>query len=415
MKITDLALVFVAIMLPIIIIVYVNVSFVTKAEKEEMYYKNLMNAAITDGVAAMKEVENEDTNIDYGYSGIVDNKVSVNAKAAIDAFYKSLFNNFNIAGNKYSEERFKNYIPAVAVIDYDGVYIYSGENIPDAITGASTAVWTIKPKKNFTVRYCIIDNGFGSPRYVIKKLDDVTDLEISSKVVDKRIYEITFSMDDYIKLNTFLLDSSNKISGAIQRSSFYLEDENNNGALIQGSILSTELEALKDSVIKYLEDNKSLVIANTVSAEITYAINAHNAIAKSAGITYNFYSPYAEGKIDKVNDPNGILDNVNGIGMIAFIQGISLGNRNLNYKAYSISDLSLAKKYYLSTPSVDNKPAGAVSYDYKRLYHGSEKCPVYQRYLAANPSEASRYQPAFKYNREEAATLGFYACPVCRP
>ena len=74
MKLTDFALIFVAIFLPIVVLVFVNTSFVVKSEKQEMYYKNLMNSAITDAVSSMKHIENEDTDIDYGYSGIVDKK-----------------------------------------------------------------------------------------------------------------------------------------------------------------------------------------------------------------------------------------------------------------------------------------------------------------------------------------------------
>ncbi len=407
MKLTDLALVFIAIMLPILIIVYVNVAFVTKAEKEEMYYKNLMNAAITDGVAAMKEIENQDIDIDYGYSGIVDKKVSVNAEAAINAFYKSIFNNFNISGNKASENKFKNYIPAVAVIDYNGVYIYSAEVITGT-DGKNKTVWTIKPKKYFTIKYCVIDAGWGAnPRYGIKELSTVSS---SDTKIGKYIYEVTLSMDDYIILNIFEVGSDNRIISK-EKSTFYLSDERNNDVLLpETGIASDQVAELKKLLIDYLNEAKKSIISNVVSNEITYAINAHNTVAKSAGITYSFYSPYAT-----ESSRDDIYDNVNGIGMVAFIQGISLGNRNLNYKAYSISDLSLSKKYYLSIPKTVTTPNDLVSYNSKRLYHGSEKCPVYERYLAANPNLKDRYLPSFKYIKEEAATLGFYACPVCKP
>ena len=46
----------------------------------------------------MKQIESED--IDYGYSGIVDKKVSINPKAAITTFYNSLANNFGVKDNK---------------------------------------------------------------------------------------------------------------------------------------------------------------------------------------------------------------------------------------------------------------------------------------------------------------------------
>ena len=75
MKLTDFALIFIAIFLPVVVIVYVNTSFVVKAEKQEMYYKNMINSSITDAVSSMKQIENEDVDIDYGYSGIKDKKV----------------------------------------------------------------------------------------------------------------------------------------------------------------------------------------------------------------------------------------------------------------------------------------------------------------------------------------------------
>lgn len=75
MKITDFALIFIGITLPIIIVVYVNVSFTIKAEEQEMYYNKLITSAIEDATAAMKEVENTDKTIDYGYSGEQDKKL----------------------------------------------------------------------------------------------------------------------------------------------------------------------------------------------------------------------------------------------------------------------------------------------------------------------------------------------------
>lgn len=400
MKITDLALIFIAIMLPIIVVVYINVALVTKAEKEEMYYKNLMNAAIIDGVTAMKEIENEDTNIDYGYSGIVDKKVSINAETAINAFYKSLFNNFNISGNKYSEEKLKNYIPAIAVIDYNGIYIYSAEIINNKI------VWKMKPKKYFTTSYCIIKSGVDT--YKVKNLNAITGADT---VVDGLIYEITYSMDDYVVLNTFKNTATAAIPREIENNAFYLTDENNNEYLVQGVPALTGEEAeVKIEVIKYLKEFKNVVLSNIVSNEMTYAINAHNKVARTAGIKYNFHSPYAaEGT------KNDVYDTINGIGMIAFIQGVSLGYRTLNYKAYSISELSISQQYYLSTKYIDEPIATPVTYHDKRLYHSSKECPVYKRYIMLHPNPEDRFGLEFVTRKEQAATLGFYACPVCKP
>src|SRR5574344_1279874 len=103
MKITDFALIFIGITLPIIIIVYVNVSFTIKAEEQEIYYKKIINAALNDASDKMKEVENSDVEIDYGYSGTSNNKISVNSQVAVDTFLNSLYNNFGIKGNESAE------------------------------------------------------------------------------------------------------------------------------------------------------------------------------------------------------------------------------------------------------------------------------------------------------------------------
>ena len=150
MKLTDFALIFVAVFLPILVLVYVNTSFVVKAEKQEMYYKNIMNSAVNDAVSSMKHVENEDQDVDYGYSGIVDNKVSINADIAVSTLYNSLANNFNINGNEMSVERLKMYIPVIAVLDYDGIYIHSAEQDESGDTSFVT-----KPKVYYTYTYVL--------------------------------------------------------------------------------------------------------------------------------------------------------------------------------------------------------------------------------------------------------------------
>ena len=83
MKLTDYSMVFIAIFLPIVIIAFVNTSFMIKSEKNEIYYKAIINSATKDAVAAMKQVEGSD--IDYGYSGIVDKKVSINPNVRMGA------------------------------------------------------------------------------------------------------------------------------------------------------------------------------------------------------------------------------------------------------------------------------------------------------------------------------------------
>ena len=157
MKLTDLSLIYVAVLLPIIIVVYVNVSFTIKAQEQEIYYKNLIDSAALDASTQMKQVENEDTTIDYGYSGKENSKVSVNAQVGVDAFLDNLYNNFNVKGNDAAQRYLQLFIPAISVIDYDGIYMSSVDTYKNA-SGSSVTEHCLKPKNHYTYDYTIVNN-----------------------------------------------------------------------------------------------------------------------------------------------------------------------------------------------------------------------------------------------------------------
>lgn len=393
MKLTDFALIFIAIFLPVVIIVYVNTSFVVKAEKQEMYYKNIMNSAVVDAVSSMKQVENEDLEIDYGYSGIVDNKVSINSKIAIDTFYNSLANNFNIANNEISLERLKMYIPVIAILDYDGIYIHSAEE-----DESGEISFVTKPKVHYTDTYVIVEDKPGS--YLVKFLDEVE--ELPSNLLSKYIYEINYTMDDYVYLNIFEIGSG-KIGPSVYSKKFYLSDEENNYNLVYGNnILSSVKNIVRKDVIEQLKVRRQQVIAEIGMKEVSYSVNKHNDFAKSAGINYTF--------VFSVESDSTWYDTMDGIGMIAIIQGVSLGNRYLNYKAYSASDLIVAKRYCVSMAITSEDQD--LSYLSRNLYHISDKCEVYLKY---KNSMVDNVQTPYYSSKAEAATHGFYPCPVCKP
>lgn len=399
MKLTDFALIFVVVLLPVVIIVYVNTAFVVKAEKQEMYYKNIMNSATTDAVTAMKQVESTD-DIDYGYSGIVDKKVSINVDVAISTFYNSLFNNFGIAGNKNSMYNMKMYIPAIAVLDYDGIYIHSAEKKDNEM------VFTTKPKVYYTYKYVIQRDKNGE--YKLVPLEEISDLN-SSDILEDQIYEVTFTMDDYIYIN--IIDASYTDSEQDEKEfiklskNFYLHDGNNNEYLINSmGIISSEKNRLIKEIVEYLELMRKEVIAKTSMREISYAINRHNYYAERAGIKYNFFFT--------VESDASWYETIDGIGMIAFIQGISLGNRYLNYKAYSAADLILSKKYWVSHGIEPSDETKDYSYYEKELHHISNKCPVYRLQIDYS---TTKQIPEYYKSKGEAATNGFHPCPICKP
>lgn len=416
MKITDFALIFIGITLPIIIVVYVNVSFTIKAEEQEMYYNKLITSAIEDATAAMKEVENTDKTIDYGYSGEQDKKVSINPEIAKNTFFNSLYNNFGIKGNDAAEKYLQLFVPAMAIIDYNGVYISSIEEYNK--DGATVIEHTVKPKKYYTYSYYIVKQK--NNQYSIVSVDDYKSGTIHS------LHTIEFTMDDYVTHRGGLYDASGKnIIEELPVKSFYLADtssgtyvdkngnmndstsDKNNADLFDGK--STTSKSMINNVVEHLKKVKDEVIIKTITDEVAYAVNQNNFYASQAGITYDFVFPTIEQEEMK--------SYINDVGIFAFMQGLSIGNKYLNSKAYSVSRLELTTKYYL-TLAKDNSE--------RNLYHATTKCKKYNDQINTNiiPAYLTTKQQAasvigiYKKNGSNSDTeevKGFYPCPVCNP
>jgi len=371
-KTTDFAMLFIAIIIPVVIVVYVDVVFLLKKEEQTLYYKNIINSVINDATYAMKNVEGETQDVDYGYSGISQKRVSVNARVAIDTFYQSLYDNFEITGDITSEEYIKSHIPAVAIVDYNGVYIYSIDEYQKG--GVKHIDYMLKPKRYYTYTYAIENN-----TNKLKTDEDIEALTSGMKIANWTYYTVLFTMDDYIGI----VGQDSVISW------FYLEDENNNSKLYGGTSVP---ESLKEKVIQHLKIKRSEVISKIVSDEMSFAVSNHNLYSD---VDYTFSFPSIS-----VSDWDEM---VNSVGIIAFIQGINLGNVKLDYVAHGISGLKVTDRYYVSTKTINGLDViSSLNY-----YHNDNECDVY---LDSNKSFDGYYM-----TKTDAATNGYYPCPVCNP
>ena len=419
MKITDFCLIFIAITLPLIIVVYINVSFTIKAEEQEMYYMSLINSAIEDATTEMKQVENEDVSIDYGYSGESDKKVSVNAEIGKNAFFNALYNNFGIKGNDAAQRYLQLFIPALLIIDYNGVYVSSIEEfktLDDKGNEVTITEHAVKPKKNFTYTYYVLDqkDSDGTFKVVPASLYQVSDGKITSA------HTVEFTMDDYIYHRGTIY--ANRTNTPIDLKTFYLSDTrvgtlvvgetmttvNNSDLYIKNNNLSdTQNVKMINKIAQHLKDIKSSVIIETLTNELAYSVNANNYYAASAGVTYDFVFPPME--------QEQMGEYINDIGILAFIQGLSVGNKYLDTRAYSTSRLELVNRYYLSVAATNSKFN-------MNLYHMSRACPEYK------VSTTTNITPSYVITKQQAASaiasygdsgtkkaLGFYPCPVCNP
>ena len=370
MKTTDFAMLFIAIMLPIVIVVYVDISFLLKAEENRLYYINIINSAINDATYAMKAVEAEEQDVDYGYSGISEKKVSVNARIAVETFFSSLYNNFEIEGDQVNEEYLKSHVPALAVVDYNGVYIYSIENYinnsDDRYKGEQYKGHVLKPKKYFSYTYEINLN----EKTIIGQDDLIKNGVVASGTNIKRI-TVQFTMDDYI---TVINDDGTQ-------DSFYLEDNINN------SVLYAKSSIMRDQIIKHLKVKRTEVISKIVSEEMSVAVNKHNYYSDNK---YTFTFPSIV-----MSDWEQMVDNV---GIIAFIQGVNIGNIKLDYVAHGISGLKLTDRYFVS----ESNSSDGLNY-----YHVTEDCSIYK--------SQKKSVEGYYMDKKDAAALGYYPCTVCNP
>lgn len=310
---------------------------------------------------------------------------------------------FGVVGNNESENKLKAFVPAIAIIDYDGIYIHSAETFVDG-----TVKYITKPKKYFLHTFYIAvttDAATGNKTYTVKSIENA-DFSTDIILVD-HIYQVTFTMDDYIYLKIYKRDN---ISTIVANNTFYFKDELKNEEFISnipsGEVLNADQIILKQNIIKYLDVQREKTISKVAMKEISYAINAHNEYAEKLGITYNFV-------LNPTSDEDW-YETVNGIGMIAMVQGIPLGNRYLNYKGYGLTDLTLAKKYYLSNEII-KAPTTDTTYLSKKLYHSSDKCPIYEQYVIKYLNEAYLLKPKFFTSKNVAATNGYFPCPICKP
>ena len=145
-----------------------------------------------------------------------------------------------------------------------------------------------------------------------------------------------------------------------------------------------------------------------MSSELSYAVNENNLYAKQAGVVYSFSFP--------ATTEDEMYNMIDGVGIVAFVQGISVGNKYLNTKAFGMSTLENVTRYYFTAPSNDSQI-------HMNLYHKDIKCPEYKL------CEIKNISPRYATSKQQAATsvatgtlngvkqtfTGFYPCPICNP
>lgn len=264
MKIINVAILFVLAIFPMFMIQHQEIRWQHEAQYLEHMYDLYLDTAVKDAVAVLGTSRLKD-----GDRHISDIRFDLNLDEAIRAFTKSLTQNFGADGNEYTQKHVLSYVPAVAVIDYDGFYIWALDEYTDS-SGA-------------------------------RRLEHVWRAKMPYAYSDSSGNSISFTLDDYV--HVFVQSTGQWFEGTF--------DE------LRGK---TSVAVLNDRYS--FERMKRQTIINLLQDSLEYHINRHTQLVYNIGVKYTFVLPY----IDDDTWANTISD----VGMLAFLQGIPVGTREYN-------------------------------------------------------------------------------------
>lgn len=257
----------------VLVLILFPFSIVNRTESEMLRMSQLTelryNAALDAAVddAAQALTMNVEQGKEVQYDSA--KKLPVNKEAAMEAFHRTLYMNFGILDDPVAQGVFNRYIPAVTIIGYDGFYVYAEEEFTNAAGETEVRpVWG--PKKSYAY-------------------------------ADVQGNSLAFTLDDYVTV----YDASN----GTWHEGFRSEIEK-----------ATTLPLLHDPA--NFEQVRRATIVNAIQNELAHRINRHNVYATRAGFSYTFTLP----TIPEEEWTNTLDD----IGVMAFIQGIPLGDKFYN-------------------------------------------------------------------------------------
>ena len=140
MKIQNLAIIFLVIILPILMILGYYLKLQEDTLKKQSEYNAKLSSSVKEGIRAY-EINTVNWREKKG-------EERRNVTASVNTFLTSLANNLNISGT--SKEYMVNYVPAVAVTMYSGYYIYSPAYVSDVLETDQGVQLYFKEKYNKT-------------------------------------------------------------------------------------------------------------------------------------------------------------------------------------------------------------------------------------------------------------------------
>ncbi|WP_336077102.1 hypothetical protein [Paenibacillus sp. 203] len=246
--------------------------------------------------------QNERQEREAGYGS--DKFFRVDKEAALNTFLHTLFLNVGIDEDIVAQRALLDYIPAIVILDYDGYYAFTSEAYTDERGQAAIAhKWSEKKP------YAIVDSVGNS---------------------------VGFSLDNYV--HAYDARNHRWVEGFQKE----LQDQ-------------TPISLLNNS--ETFEQIRRSTIVGSVQEDLARIINVHNEKAARNGISYTFTLPI----IPQEEWYNTIDD----VGLIAFIQGIPVGDRY--YNNYGFGGGRVVRKQDI---------IGGIEPDTRMKYFYRDSCPA---------------------------------------
>lgn len=327
MKITDLAIAFTAVFFPMFLILGMRSDSLEQVRYIEMTYTAALRTAVQDGAAVLNV--NESQQYEAAYDSL--KYTRVDKDKALEMFSRTLYHNMGIGDDPAAQHALWWYVPAIAVIDYDGYYVYALQNY-EGSAGDPLIQHQWTPKIPFAWS-------------------------------DEQGNSIHFSLDEYVEVYE---SGSGKWHSGIR------------------SELANEIHVPLLSSGDVFDQVRRRAIVDAVQEDLAYYISRHNELALRNGISYRFALP--------VISQEEWLNTVDDVGIMAFIQGLPIGEQRYNNYALGGGRLVKSPVYF---GGVD--PVSGMKYYYRSScpypYRVEEVFPGPKEAASAGYIEKSCYNP----------------------
>ncbi|MEK4983587.1 hypothetical protein [Bacillus sp. FSL K6-6540] len=318
--ITNLAIIFVIIFSPFFFIMDIHTRDQIYTDQLKDQYTTALRTAAQD--AGMVLNINESQEFESGYES--DKFTRVDKDLALDTFFKTLYLNFTSNNDHIGQAALISYVPAIAVLDYDGFFIYANDEYKDT-EGMPVYKHSWRAKKPYAFA------------------DDAGNV-------------INFTLDNYVI--AYEVSTQRWIQG------------------FQRDLIGQTTIPLLDDPVNFEAKRRSTIV-KSVQDDVAYYINKHNEYATRIGVSYTFKLPTIPEE-DWVNT-------LNDVGLIAFIQGIPIGDQY--YNNYAFGGGRLIKK--------------------KEVLGGIDPQTGYRYYYRSDCNFPYQIEEVFE-SEKEAASKGYY-------